>query len=57
MASKPIGPQLRLEVPDHDTVVKRARDELFHVRVEADRGNRIAMTTKGALKGRILSDK
>ena len=34
VAREAVGAQLRLEVPDHDAVVQRARDELLHVGVE-----------------------
>lgn len=34
VTSKPEGSQLRFEIPDHDTAVQAARDELLHVVVE-----------------------
>ena len=54
MPGKAKGPELRLEVPDHHVVVKRARDELPHVGIEADRGGSILVAAEGALKRRVL---
>ena len=54
MADEAEGTQLQLKVPDHHGRVGAARDELLHVRVEGDGGDRIAVPAEGALeqKGR-----
>eukprot|EP00955_Chlamydomonas_euryale_P112958 366178-Chlamydomonas_euryale.AAC.15 len=43
-------PQLRLEVPHHDAVVKRPGDELLHVGVEHDGRDGVLVAAEGALE-------
>lgn len=54
MPSKPKGPQLWLEVPDHDAVVQRARNQLLEVGVERHRRDCLAVSPEAPLQGGII---
>jgi len=49
------GAELRLEVPDHQAPVLRARDELLHVRIERHAVDCILVPAEGPLERRVLS--
>jgi hypothetical protein len=47
--------QMWFEIPNHDRSIKRARHQLFHIRIEYNTGYCVLMASKRSFQSRIVS--